>query len=68
VREDDRITLEGLAGIAPNQPLTMVIRHADGHTDRVGVTHTLNDEQITWFRAGSALNAIREAQNRAASA
>ncbi|MBI5137027.1 MAG: aconitate hydratase [Nitrospirae bacterium] len=68
VREDDRITLEGLAGIAPDQPLTMVIRHADGHTDRVGVTHTLNDEQITWFRAGSALNAIREAQDRAARA
>jgi len=62
VKEDDRVTIEGLADLAPGQPVTAVLRHADGGEDRVRCNHTLNPSQIQWFRAGSALNAIREQQ------
>ena len=62
VKEDDRITLKGLDSIQPGQPVTAEITHADGSSDSAELTHTLNDTQIGWFRAGSALNAVREAQ------
>ena len=31
------------------------LKHADGSEDRVACRHTLTDQQIEWFRAGSAL-------------
>jgi aconitate hydratase len=60
VLEDDRVDIVGLADLAPDQPVTMVLHHADGGSDEVMLNHTMTDEQITWFRAGSALNKIKE--------
>jgi aconitate hydratase len=60
VRETDRISVLGLAELAPNRPATVVLHHADGTADRIEVRHTLNREQIEWFRAGSALNVLRK--------
>jgi aconitate hydratase len=60
VRQDDKIDLEGLETFAPNKNLTIVLRHADGTKDSFEVKHTYNEQQIGWFRAGSALNKIRE--------
>ena len=34
--------------------------HADGSEDRIQLAHSLNDEQVEWFKAGSALNVLRE--------
>jgi aconitate hydratase len=59
VREDDRIDLVGLAKLAPGRPLTMVLHHTDGTKEDVVLEHTFTDEQISWFRAGSALNKIK---------
>jgi aconitate hydratase len=59
VRETDTVTIEGLETLAPKRGLTAVFRHEDGSEDRVAVAHTLNAEQIRWFRAGSALNTLR---------
>ena len=59
VLEDDKISITGLAGLAPGKPLTVVLKHADGTTDEFKVDHTLTAEQITWFKAGSALNKIK---------
>jgi len=56
---DDRISLIGLADIAPDQQITAVIHHADGSEDRISLDHTLNEEQVEWFKAGSALNVLR---------
>ncbi len=64
VREGDRIGIVGLQDIAPGQPVTMVLRHRDGKIDNVTVRHTLTAEQINWFKAGSALNRIKELQGR----
>ena len=59
VRETDRLSLTGLAGLAPGKDVTLVIHHEDGKEDRITLRHTLNAEQIAWFKAGSALNVIK---------
>ncbi len=56
---DDRISLVGLSEISPETMITAVIHHKDGTEDRIQLRHTLNDEQVEWFKAGSALNVLR---------
>ena len=63
VREEDRVSITPLAGFAPGVPLRCVLRHSDGSADEISLNHTLNENQIGWFRAGSALNLI-EAEGR----
>jgi aconitate hydratase len=58
VREDDRITLTNLKDLAPGVPVTSILHHADGTAEQIDLDHTLNQEQIAWFRAGSALNLL----------
>ena len=60
VQEDDRFDVKGLAGFAPGKDFTVVIHHADGTTDEIKAKHTYNENQIEWFKAGSALNLIRK--------
>ena len=60
VQEDDRIDILGLTELAPGRNVDVVLRHADGSEDRFEAKHTLTDEQIKWFRAGGALNLIRQ--------
>ena len=59
VREDDRVSIRGLAELAPDRPLAVELTHADGATEAFAVNHTLTVDQIAWFRAGSALNKIK---------
>jgi aconitate hydratase len=56
---DDTIDIVGLAELAPGKPVTVVIHHADGSTSEILTTHTMSEEHITWFKAGSALNVLR---------
>jgi aconitate hydratase len=62
IREDDRISVLGLAALAPDVPVQCRLHHADGTTLDFTCTHTMSEEHITWFRAGSALNVIRQAR------
>ncbi len=39
-----------------------VFHHEDGSEDVVLTSHTLNEDQIDWFRAGSALNLLRQGE------
>ncbi|MDR0939986.1 MAG: aconitate hydratase [Mediterranea sp.] len=57
VRERDLIDVTGLADFAPGRNLTVTLRHDDGTTESFEAQHTYNEQQIGWFRAGSALNA-----------
>ncbi len=41
----------------------MIINHKDGSTDEALLNHTMNEAQIKWFKAGSALNLIAKSQN-----
>ena len=61
IKEDDIIDIVGLTTFAPNQPLTLVLNHADGTTEEIKANHTYNEQQIEWFKAGGALNIIRMA-------
>lgn len=56
IQEDDVIDIVGLTTFSPDQPLTLVLHHADGSEESITVNHTYNANQIEWFKAGSALN------------
>jgi aconitate hydratase len=60
VDEDDRISVLGLADLAPDQPVRCRITKPDGSTIDFEANQTFSPEQIEWFRAGSALNIIRQ--------
>lgn len=55
IREDDRIDLD-VKDIAPGSQVKMTLHHSDGTTDEVMLNHTMNKQQIDWFKVGSALN------------
>jgi aconitate hydratase len=65
VQENDRISVLGLAGLAPDARVRVRIHHADDTTTDVECTHTMSQEHIEWFKAGSALNIIRRQQEHA---
>src|SRR5262249_23197782 len=54
----DRVSVRGLGALAPGKPVEVVIHKAGGKTVAIKCTHTMTDEQIGWFKAGSALNAL----------
>jgi aconitate hydratase len=60
IQEDDTIDIKGLETFAPGVQLTIVLHHADGTTEAFPVNHTYNEQQIEWFKEGSALNIIRK--------
>ena len=57
VQEGDKACVQGLTTFAPGQPLFVTLTHSDGTEERIEVTHTYNEVQIHWFKAGAALNA-----------
>lgn len=63
IGEDDRISITGLADLAPGSKVTCVITRPDGTTTEFLCNHTMSAEHIEWFRAGSALNVIRSRTN-----
>ena len=64
IKENDTFDITGLRSFEPDQALTLVVHHYDGTEDEISLSHTYNQKQIDWFKAGSALNMIRE-QNKA---
>ena len=59
VQEDDIIDILGLTDFVPGKGLAVVLHHKDGSSDIISATHTYNQQQIEWFKAGGALNIIR---------
>lgn len=59
IGEDDRISIIGLADLAPDTQVTCVLTKPDGSTTTFLTNQTMSPEHIEWFRAGSALNIIR---------
>ncbi len=57
IREHDLISVVGLKEFAPGRNMEVILHHEDGTKDCFDVQHTYNEQQISWFRAGSALNA-----------
>ena len=63
VQEDDVIETLDLDQFAEDKPIHLKFTHSDGTSDVIECNHTYNEGQIAWFRAGSALNKIKE-QNK----
>ena len=64
VREQDRLAIVGVAGIAQGrQMLTLVVNHEEGGREEIPVRTTMTPEQFRWYVAGSALNLIREGRS-----
>jgi aconitate hydratase len=59
VRQDDTIDVL-CAGIQPGNPVDVVLHHADGTSDKLQASHTYNNQQLVWFKAGSALNSLKQ--------
>jgi len=57
---DDKLSLTGLKSLAPGKPLSLKVTPKNGQSFEVKLNHTLNEGQIEWFRAGSALNLMAE--------
>jgi len=60
VQERDKISILGLTEFAPGKNLIIELLHPDGTKDRFEASHTYNHQQIEWFKAGSALNAMKK--------
>ncbi|MEO6628805.1 MAG: aconitate hydratase [Aquihabitans sp.] len=60
IEEDDKLSFLGLADLAPGKPVYAEIVKPDGTKVAFEGLHTMNDEQLEWFRAGGALNIIRQ--------
>ena len=56
IREDDRISVTGLKEFAPGSRMTITLHHSDGTSESFEAAHSYNEQQIGWFKAGSALN------------
>lgn len=56
IQEHDKISIVGLGSFAPSRSLMAILQHEDGTQESFEVLHTYNEQQIGWFRAGSALN------------
>jgi aconitate hydratase len=59
IQEDDKISLIGLNNIEPQKSIRCIIKHKDGTKDEISLNHSYNKSQIEWFKAGSALNVLR---------
>ena len=59
IQEDDKISLVELSNLAPQQPVKCILTHSDGNKEEISLNHSYNQSQIEWFKAGSALNVLR---------
>ena len=60
IQEDDKVSIIGLKDLAPEKQLKMIIKHKEGLSREILLNHTMNETQINWFKAGSALNLIAQ--------
>ena len=58
IREDDRVSLPDLGGLAPGRQVDCIVTHVDGTKETLKLNHTYNEAQVEWFKAGSALNLL----------
>jgi aconitate hydratase len=65
IKEDDTFNFIDLKDFAPGKQLTLELAHANGTKETIKLNHTYNAQQIDWYRAGSALNLIKEEAARA---
>ena len=60
IKEDDTFNFTDLTDFGEGKQLNLEIIHNDGTKNNIKLNHTYNQQQIDWFKAGSALNLIRK--------
>jgi aconitate hydratase len=60
IREDDRLSLVGLRDMAPGKPVECIVKHADGTSETLRLSHSFSASQLEWFRKGAALNLFHD--------
>jgi aconitate hydratase len=63
VQEEDSVAVTGLSSLAPGKNVLVELAHKDGTKETIETKHTMTEEQIGWFKAGSALNLIAAKNN-----
>ncbi|TKB34933.1 MAG: aconitate hydratase [Nitrospira sp.] len=58
IEQQDRISVTGLSSLAPGKPVQVTIYKTDGTALTIQANHSITEQQIAWFKAGSALNAL----------
>ena len=59
IKEDDKISISGLNNFSPDQSFECELKHSDGNSEKINLKHSYNSSQIEWFKAGSALNVLK---------
>ena len=62
ILEDDKISLVDLTNLAPGKQVKCILSHSNGQSEEIMLNHSYNQSQIEWFKAGSALNVLRNSQ------
>ncbi|MBL7001434.1 MAG: aconitate hydratase [Nitrosopumilus sp.] len=62
ILEDDKISLMNLNDLEPHKQVKCIISHSGGNKDEILLNHSYNKSQIEWFKAGSALNVLKNNQ------
>ncbi len=60
IQENDTLNFIDLKEFSPGKQLTLELVHADQTKEFIALNHTYNQQQIDWFKAGSALDLIRK--------
>ncbi|MCA0932150.1 aconitate hydratase [Lutimonas saemankumensis] len=60
IQENDTFNFVDLNEFAPGKQLTLEVIHEDDAKDTIRLNHTYNQNQIDWFKEGSALNLIKK--------
>ena len=60
IQEDDLFNFIDLESFSPGKQISIEIVHSDGSKDLIKTDHTYNDQQIEWYKEGSALNLIKK--------
>ena len=58
ILEDDTFSFIDLDAFSANKPIHLELSHSNGEVEVIKLNHTFNEQQIEWFKAGSALNLI----------
>ena len=57
IEMNDRLSVVDLPNLAPGKPVTVIVHKSNGDV-KIQANHSMTAQQITWFKAGSALNAL----------
>ncbi|XP_074601929.1 mitochondrial aconitase 1 isoform X2 [Brevipalpus obovatus] len=64
IHPNDKVSLLDLKNLTPGKPVKCEIKHENGQKETIHLNHTMNEGQIEWFKAGSALNRMKEKATR----